>query len=342
MPQTNAIFRALARQWFIVGLAGIIALGYAVPQAGIFLDGHGVPSAAIIVIFFVSGLAIRLSHLGEDLLRWRCHALIQPMSFFVAPILVLATSGWMADGPARTGAYLVAILPTTIFSCVAFTALARGRTACAILNAVGGNLLGVVLSPALLGLLNRHGAALDFVAVKRTIASLCLLALAPFVAGQAIGQRPSALAARISRAQSYIGMSCVLLVMLCAFSKSIGKLAGQFSALWLCFLYVAALHVSLLAAGWGAARVARLARDESIAVFFCGSQKTLALGVPLAYSYFRGTAVPVGIVILPLVFYHLFQLMLGSVIASRIAQAAEPGGFALKREVVKENVPPQT
>jgi sodium/bile acid cotransporter 7 len=318
----KSVFRTLARQWFIIGIAVVIALGYAAPQTGRFLDRNGVPKLAIVVIFFVSGLAIRLKHLGEDLLEWRCHLVIQATSFLIAPALVWATSGWMAEGPVRLGAFLIAVLPTTVFSCVAFTAAARGRTACAILNAVGGNLLGVALSPLLLGLLSGHGAGLDVAAVTRTIRDLCLLVLVPFLAGQALGQRPSLLVARVSRVQSYIGMSCVLLVMFCAFSKSVGDLASQLGAMWRCFLYVAALHVALLAAAWGGARMVRLAPGERIAALFCGSQKTLSLGIPLAYSYYRGSETPVGIVILPLVFFHLFQLTLGSVIVARAARLA--------------------
>jgi solute carrier family 10 (sodium/bile acid cotransporter), member 7 len=323
MPGMKSLLRTIARQWFIVGVALAIGVGYAVPEAGRLLDRISVPKIAIVVIFFVSGLAIRLKHLSEGLLQWRCHLLIQGISFLAAPALVWATSGWMAEGPVRLGAFLVAVLPTTIFSCVAFTAAAGGNAACAIISAVGGNLLGVALSPLLLGLLSRHGAGLDVGAVSRTIRDLCLLVLLPLLIGQAVAYRPSTLVAHITRVQSYIGMSCVLLIIFCAFSKSIGDIASQLSAMWRCFLYVAALHIALLAAAWGLGRTARLAPGERIAALFCGSQKTLSLGVPLAYSYYRGTAVPVGIVILPLVFFHLFQLTLGSVIVARMARSAE-------------------
>jgi len=319
----NPLLRILARQWFMIGVACVISLGYVAPGIGQWLDAHFVPNLIIIVIFFTSGLAIRLKHIGEGLLHWRCHLLIQSLSFLLAPALVWAAAGCIAEGPVRLGAFLVAALPTTIFSCVAFTAASGGNAACAILNAVGGNLAGVALSPLLLGLLSRSGGGLDVATIERTIADLCLLVLLPLIAGQVIGLRPSALRDRISKRQSYIGMSCVLMVMFCAFSKSIGELASQLNAMWRCFLFVAALHGALLGAGWGIGRLVRLEMSDRIAALFCGSQKTLSLGVPLAYSYYRGTATPVGIVVLPLVFYHLLELTAGSVIVARFARAKE-------------------
>ena len=58
-----------------------------------------------------------------------------------------------------------------------------------------------------------------------------------------------------------------------------------------------------------------LPHDERMSLLFCGSQKSLASGVPIANVLFVGHAT--SMVILPLMIYHQLQLLLSTVIAQR-------------------------
>jgi sodium/bile acid cotransporter 7 len=60
-------------------------------------------------------------------------------------------------------------------------------------------------------------------------------------------------------------------------------------------------------------------REDRIAAFFCGSQKTLAAGIPIAQSIFSDTDLAVGVIVLPLMAYHLLQLVLGAFLSERFA-----------------------
>jgi len=71
-----------------------------------------------------------------------------------------------------------------------------------------------------------------------------------------------------------------------------------------------------------AARRARFNTEDEIAAVFCGSKKTLASGVPMARLLF-GAHPGLGLIVLPLMFYHQLQLLVCSVLADRYAARAE-------------------
>ena len=68
-----------------------------------------------------------------------------------------------------------------------------------------------------------------------------------------------------------------------------------------------------------AARRCGFTTEDEITTVFCGSKKTLASGVPMAKVLF-GTHPALGVIVLPLMFYHQLQLFVCSVLAQRYAQ----------------------
>jgi sodium/bile acid cotransporter 7 len=76
-------------------------------------------------------------------------------------------------------------------------------------------------------------------------------------------------------------------------------------------LAVAAVHITLLASGFGLSKMLRFPQADAIAVAFSGSQKTMMVGAYLALS--------VGpLAILPMVAYHAVQLVLDTLIADAL------------------------
>jgi len=72
--------------------------------------------------------------------------------------------------------------------------------------------------------------------------------------------------------------------------------------------------------------------EDRITAIFCGSKKTLASGVPMARLLF-GANPALGLIVLPIMFYHPLQLFVCSVLAGRYAarfdrprKVAEPRG----------------
>jgi len=74
---------------------------------------------------------------------------------------------------------------------------------------------------------------------------------------------------------------------------------------------VLAVHLAALWLGCRLARLLRMANDDVPAVAFAGSQKTLMVGLDVAITYYGGLA------ILPMVAYHVGQLLVDTLIADR-------------------------
>ena len=76
------------------------------------------------------------------------------------------------------------------------------------------------------------------------------------------------------------------------------------------------LLAMVLAFTWLIGRLVGLDRGDSIVLLFCGSKKSLASGLPMALVFFP--AATVGVIMLPLMIFHQIQLVVCSVIASRL------------------------
>jgi solute carrier family 10 (sodium/bile acid cotransporter), member 7 len=63
-----------------------------------------------------------------------------------------------------------------------------------------------------------------------------------------------------------------------------------------------------------------MSRADEVAVVFCGAQKSLVTGVPMANALFAGSAM--GVVLLPIMIYHMLQLFVCAWLARRYAHSA--------------------
>jgi sodium/bile acid cotransporter 7 len=80
-----------------------------------------------------------------------------------------------------------------------------------------------------------------------------------------------------------------------------------------------------------AARRLRFVREDQIPIAFCGTQKSLIMGIPMANALFAGSTL--GFVVLPMIVYHQMQFMACAALARRFAardvmrvlEAAEKG-----------------
>ena len=82
-----------------------------------------------------------------------------------------------------------------------------------------------------------------------------------------------------------------------------------------------ALAMAIMA---GTGQLMRMPQADQAVLFFCGSPKSLASGLPIASAIFP--AATVGATVLPVMMYHMLQLLVCSVIAQRLARRAVPGG----------------
>ncbi|HZD63216.1 MAG TPA: bile acid:sodium symporter, partial [Xanthobacteraceae bacterium] len=202
-----------------------------------------------------------------------------------------------------------------------FTSIAGGNVAAALCSASLSSMIGIVLTPLLVGLLLQvHGEG-----SVNGIGSIATHLLLPFLAGQIL---QGALDDWMRRHRKLVGMVDRVAVLLMVYGAiSAATLSGMWSrlpasSLLLLVLIDAALLTTMLGVTAFAARRIGLARGDEIAIVFCGSKKSLVTGIPMANALFPGPSL--GLVVLPLMIFHQMQLMACAALARRYAARDTP------------------
>lgn len=310
---------------FVVAIALAVVVASLLPARGALAEGLSHAAAiGIGLLFFLHGARLPREAIVLALTHWRLHSIVLATTFVLFPAITLALAALLSGvmpAPLTMGLVFLGCVPSTVQSSIAFTAIARGNVAAAVGAAALSNLLGVVLTPLLLALLlgpdaasatGQAGGAGD------TIRGVALQLLLPFVLGQLA--RPWLLG-WLDRRRSLLGWvdrGSILLVVYVAFSAAVVRGLWQTvspAELVLLALVDAGLLALVLALTRLASRIAKLSREDEIAVVFCGSKKSLATGVPMAGLVFSEAIA--GKVLLPLMVFHQIQLMVIAVIAQR-------------------------
>ncbi len=328
-PRVAPVRRALAwlqREWFLAGMLGAVILATLQPElgrSGGILHGEALTSAGIAIVFFLHGLGLSFASLRQGLLSWRIHVVVQAMTFMVFPLVWFLADAlvgrWLPRDLALGFCYLCA-LPSTISSSVAMTGLARGNVPAAIFNATLSSVLGIVVTPLLITAFTHvEGQGLPFV---ETVTSISRLLLLPLVVGQLMRPLLHAWHHRHQRFTHLLDRWVILLLVYSAFCDSVASGLWRDNGLDVLLLAMAGAGIVLAAvlalSTWLAQRMAFRIEDQ-IAIVFCGSKKTLASGIPMAKLLF-GASPAIGLILLPIMFYHQLQLFVCSMLANRYAR----------------------
>lgn len=311
---------------FILMLLGTVVLASLVPARGVYADiVAGAADVGIVLLFFLHGAKLSRAAIWEGARNWRLHLTVVATTFLVFPLFGLALGRLPGlTGAVATGMLFLTLLPSTVQSSIAFTAIARGNVAAAVCSASFSNLVGIVLTPALVALLigsgvGGQGSGISLSAVEAIVAQLLL----PFVAGHLLRPWIGGFIARQKRLLMIVDRGSILLVVYSAFGAAVVEgLWHRVSPedLMLIGLFCSVLLAAVLAFTWLAGRLLGLPREDAIVLLFCGSKKSLASGVPMAGVLFP--AAQVGAVLLPVMLFHQLQLIACAVIARRYADAA--------------------
>jgi sodium/bile acid cotransporter 7 len=308
----------------------MVALASVLPPKGAAVPILGwTTKIAIGAVFFLHGARLSREAVVKGMAHWRLHLLVLGATFGLFPILCLgiaALPAWITPPDMAAGIIFLGCLPSTIQSSIAFVAVARGNVAAAIASASASNLLGVFLTPVLVGvLLHAQGEASFLDSVQAIVLQL----LVPFVAGQLLRRWIGAWVAAKSKWLTKIDRGSILLVVYTAFGAAVNegvwdKLgAGDLARL---FVICSVLLAAVLSITWLVGRAVGFDKADRITVLFCGSKKSLASGVPMASVLFPASAA--GLAILPLMLFHQIQLMACSAIAARYAKEGDEAAEA--------------
>ncbi len=327
---------------FVLAIVGMVVLASIVPAHGAAVPVlKNATNIAVALLFFLHGAKLSRDAVRAGLLHWRLHLMIFLATFALFPVLGLLLKPVFQ--PLMTpalymGVLYVCTLPSTVQSSIAFTSIARGNVPAAVCSASFSNLIGIFITPLLVGLmLSAHGSgavSLD------SIANIVLLLLVPFVAGQILRRWIGGWVARNKVWLKYVDQTSILLVVYGAFSDAVmGGIWHQLSLGAIAVLIVVnalLLALVMVTLTWASRRLG-FSKEDEIAIVFCGSKKSLASGVPMAQILFAGQ--PMGMILLPIMLFHQFQLMVCALLAQHYArrpqaqpdeEGAAPAGAARK------------
>ncbi len=315
---------------FLVALVTTVGLASVVPCRGRGAEIFGLTTnLAIALLFFLHGAKLSREAILTGIGAWRLHLTVLASTFILFPLIGLAlrfAGRSFIDSQVLDGILFLCLLPSTVQSSIAFTSIAGGNVPAAICSASASNLLGILITPALAGLLlgseigQRHGGGLSLHAMEE----IALQLLAPFIVGHLARPLLVGLLTRHASVVNKVDRGSILLIVYTAFSAAVVEHLWQRVSLgdlaMVLVLDGAVLALVLTTTTLGARRLGFDRRDE-IAIVFCGSKKSLAAGVPMAGVLFPAAAV--GVMLVPVMLFHQMQLMVCAMLARRYAARAD-------------------
>lgn len=308
---------------FLLSLIGVVLTATLLPCDGQAARVFGaLGSLAIASLFFLQGARLSRDAIVNGLTHWRLHLATASTTFVIFPLIGLGLKGLFPTALPPLpwlGVLFACALPSTVQSSIALTSIAKGNVAGAVCSATMSNVAGIFITPLLFGAMARlHGGLLDAHGIWHIILQL----LVPFAAGHLLRPWIGAWAARNRAVLSVTDRSSILLVVYTAFSAAVAH--GIWNQLPVRTLGILAfVMVLLLAAGLlttiMASRALALCTEDEVAIVFCGSQKSLVTGVPMASALF--SAASIGPLLLPIMIYYPLQLVVCAWLARRYAAA---------------------
>ena len=311
---------------FVVAILIVILLAWffpqwGLPQSGIPLDRIG--SIGVSLIFFFYGLRLSPDKLKAGLKNWHLHVLVQLSTFLLFPLLVLVLYPFMQSSNHASiwlALLFLAALPSTVSSSVVMVSVAKGNLPAAIFNASISGLIGIAITPLWMGLfMQQQTGHYDLSSIY---SKLLLEILLPVVLGILLQRYGGQLAIRYHRQLSLFDKSVILLIIYKSFAESFaGDLYAQVA--WLDFALIAVVVLALFYGVYALIGIIskrlHFSIEDQITAQFCGTKKSLVHGTVFSKILFA-QAGTTGLMLLPLMLFHAFQILVISVYAARLAK----------------------
>lgn len=311
---------------FVLTIITAVVLAYFFPawgsrQSPVPVDQ--IAAVGISLIFFFYGLKLGPEKLRIGLRNWKLHTLIQLSTFLLFPLIVLAFYP-LVKGEERESIWLaflfLAALPSTVSASVVMVSIARGNIPGAIFNASISGLIGIVVTPLWMGFFLKRAEG-DF-SLGEVYIKLLTEILLPVIAGLILQKYLGKYVVKHGRQLALFDKAVILLIIYKSFARSFED--GVFSSValidlvWIGLAAVALFFlvywvIGLLSKSLG------FNLEDRITAQFCGSKKSLVHGTVFAKILFPA-AFPIGLIFLPLMLFHAFQIFTVSIIATRLGR----------------------
>lgn len=305
-------------------LIAAIVLATVVPVTGPARGiAQQVSNGAIFMLFFFNGLRLPRREVMAGIGN---HRLLLPLMAWVFGAMALAGwAAWHATLPLiaptlALGFLYLGVLPSTVQSATAYSSIAGGNVASSVVAAALINIAGVFITAPLFSLIaGGKGAGLHADSLIKVLTVLLL----PFVIGQIAQGFARGWAGDHKVLIGWLDRLSIAIAVYVAFSGAVEQ--GLWSMVgpqaWLVVCAGVAVLLAFAHGGvWALGGWLKLPRGDRIAMLFAGGQKSMALGAPLATVLFPPATA--GLILLPLLVYHLAQMILAAPVAARLREAA--------------------
>lgn len=309
---------------FIIALFASILLAYLFPTALSNLPLKQITNIGIGMIFFFYGLKLAPAELKLGFLNYRSHVLIQLTTFVLFPLLTLLFIPFFKGGVTSElwlAVLFLGALPSTVSSAVIMVAIARGNLPTAIFNASLSGLIGIVATPLWLSIFMMKSGEFEILDI---VLKLFLQIMLPLIIGLLLQQYLGKLARAHNATLGLFDKSVIVLIVFTSFSDSFNSnLFDTIKLLDLLKLF-GIVAVLFFLVYWLIGFICRLmgfSLKDSITSKFCGSQKSLVHGSVMIKIIF-GNSASLGLFLLPIMFYHILQLLFISIFAENYRKRA--------------------
>jgi sodium/bile acid cotransporter 7 len=310
---------SLTKQWFLIALAVCFTVGYAGAEyLQPLMDVPFLRSGIVFTVMWMMGVTLQAHTVRRSFTRPLPSLLAISVNVLAVPLLCLPTM-WLLNVDLFGGLFVASIVPCTLASASVWTRKADGDDSIAMMTTVVTNLACVAVVPLGILLVLSQQTEID---VAEQVRKLGLVVVTPLVLAQLMRRFGfSSWADRHKPRLSAIGQVGILSMVVFgaiasahvidgseqqAARQTAGSGAGSIVAL---VLLAATIHTTALGIGVGIARMLGLDRARQIAIGIAGSQKTLMVGLQIA--------IDCGVSVIPMLVYHLSQLVIDTLIAER-------------------------
>eukprot|EP01060_Flectonema_neradi_P039695 TRINITY_DN8828_c0_g2_i1.p1 TRINITY_DN8828_c0_g2~~TRINITY_DN8828_c0_g2_i1.p1 ORF type:complete len:368 (+),score=48.66 TRINITY_DN8828_c0_g2_i1:146-1249(+) len=270
----------------------------------------------IVLVFLIIGVTTRVSKLRAGCKAIGFHIACQCYSLAFLPLAYYLMvyywrwdrhSGILSEG-FSVGVMAAMCMPTTAFTCVLFTIGAGGDESVAVVNAAMGNLIGTLVSPLMANLF--IGVDVDVSPFEAAI-KISWQLVVPLITGMITRvmlnkYKPAALRKLLNYTKLMFDtiLAVVLYYIFCeGFNTDSGEINAKGITLMVC--WVIAVHLLAFFGAWLISM--KLPLKKRVAFTFVGSQKTEGMSIAIMSIIFPHSR-HLGVLILPVVVYHSFQM----------------------------------
>ncbi len=303
----------IKKNWFMLGLVCTAIMVVAdssglLVAPGVWLKNHRGPDGVIVLIFFLSGLALDTRQIKEGLSDVKGTFLALVLIFLISPAIAFLFSFLPMETGVIVGILLVSAMPTTLSSGVVMTGSAGGNMAHSLLITILANGLAVITIPIALSLLfglagDARTIEIEQLPIMIKIATLVLL---PLCGGLVIRRL---FASRLHPLLPYtstcnqLGILAIVWMALCGSRPTI---ISGLDSIVVVIIAVFSFHLVLVLAALFLTSYFKVGKNRRESVIFMGGQKTLPLSIIMQVSLFP----EYGIALVVCVIHHIVHLIM--------------------------------